>query len=261
MPRDVCCHILGDDFLFGRHGVSENKERAFELWHEGAELGNRQCMRNMAWACYDGVGCEKSLEQYEYWNNLLKEPCRDISRYKMRFSQSRIDGLRNLISDCCGGTLVEVGSFLGESACEFARSGKFDKIYCIDPWDRSVYDGADDVPGFYADNVDMSLVEAEFDLATSVYLNIVKMKMTSNEGVLKVDGLVDVVYLDALHSYESVRSDIEIWKNRVRTGGWICGHDYSSDFPGVKRAVDEVFDCPSLYEDGSWAAMKLGSSE
>ena len=31
-------------------------------------------------------------------------------------------------------TLVEIGSYMGESMEIFAQSGKFSKIICIDPW-------------------------------------------------------------------------------------------------------------------------------
>lgn len=52
----------------------------------------------------------------------------------------------------------------------------------------------------------------------------------------------DFVFIDADHSYEGCKSDIEGWRTKVRPGGWIGGHDYQNlDFPefGVTRAVDE----------------------
>jgi hypothetical protein len=46
------------------------------------------------------------------------------------------------------------------------------------------------------------------------------------------------VFLDADHSYEETRSDIE-WA--LAAGARIiAGHDYSVEHPGVVRAVDEV---------------------
>ncbi len=60
------------------------------------------------------------------------------------------------------------------------------------------------------------------------------------------DGTLDMVFLDADHSYEGVRDDIAAWLPKVRKGGWIGGHDYGNDepaydFSGVKRAVDVAF--------------------
>lgn len=56
------------------------------------------------------------------------------------------------------------------------------------------------------------------------------------------DDSVDLVFVDADHSEESVRSDLEAWVPKVRPGGVIAGHDYGSRrHPGVTKAVDEFF--------------------
>ena len=38
---------------------------------------------------------------------------------------------------------------------------------------------------------------------------------------------VDFVFIDANHSYDSVKRDIIAWQPKVRSGGIIAGHDYS----------------------------------
>ena len=56
------------------------------------------------------------------------------------------------------------------------------------------------------------------------------------------DGSLDFVFIDADHSYNGCRADIEAWYPKVRKGGWLCGHDYKNvDYPcfGVEQAVDE----------------------
>jgi predicted O-methyltransferase YrrM len=64
---------------------------------------------------------------------------------------------------------------------------------------------------------------------------------TADAAQLVVDGSLDFVFIDADHSYEAVRKDIDAWRSKVRAGGWIGGHDYNRKFPGVVRAVDFVF--------------------
>lgn len=49
----------------------------------------------------------------------------------------------------------------------------------------------------------------------------------------------DVVYIDALHDYTSVRDDINAWYPLVNNGGILAGHDYSEHWPGVLDAVQE----------------------
>lgn len=56
------------------------------------------------------------------------------------------------------------------------------------------------------------------------------------------DGSLDFVYIDAEHSYEAVRQDLQAWVPKVRDGGMVAGHDYyytRSGNGGVIEAVDE----------------------
>lgn len=70
------------------------------------------------------------------------------------------------------------------------------------------------------------------------------MRTTSDEAVKDVaDGSLDFVFLDADHSYAGVAEDIRMWVRKVRSGGFICGHDYGMErwYPtwGVAKAADE----------------------
>lgn len=40
------------------------------------------------------------------------------------------------------------------------------------------------------------------------------------------DGSLDWVYLDADHTYGGIWSDLNSWSRKVRTGGYVFGHDY-----------------------------------
>jgi hypothetical protein len=54
-------------------------------------------------------------------------------------------------------------------------------------------------------------------------------------------GDYDFVFIDADHSYEGCSRDIRLWAPRIKSGGWLCGHDYGHPNPqfGVTRSVDE----------------------
>jgi predicted O-methyltransferase YrrM len=56
---------------------------------------------------------------------------------------------------------------------------------------------------------------------------------------------VDLVFIDADHSYNGCRGDIIAYRSKVNTGGILAGHDI--DYPGVNRAVNEMI---SSYEVG-----------
>ena len=57
------------------------------------------------------------------------------------------------------------------------------------------------------------------------------------------DEYFDFVYLDGDHTYNGVMSDLEAWKNKVRKGGYLSGHDYDmSDniIPGFDYVNDKT---------------------
>ena len=135
--------------------------------------------------------------------------------------------------------LVEVGSLLGESTCIFASFGIFEKIWAVDIWlEEEKYN-------IFKDNAKM-------------YPNIITPIHSTSEVAAKEwkGGVVDVIYIDANHSYESVVNDINYWKPYLSPGGIISGHDYNNiSWPGVVRAVDESFPgyIINRFRDTSWA--------
>jgi uncharacterized Rossmann fold enzyme len=69
------------------------------------------------------------------------------------------------------------------------------------------------------------------------------------------DKSLDFVFIDADHSYEGCKADIEAWAPKIKPGGFISGHDYENTaFPcwGVKQAVTEAFGEPELGENYTW---------
>lgn len=134
-------------------------------------------------------------------------------------------------------SMIEIGSWQGESTEMFLKSGKVIKLYSIDPYGN-----------------DERRMEAEdiFRYRVRGY-NVVKLRMTSNEGISKCD-LVDFVYIDGNHSYEWVKVDIQNSLPKIRPGGIIAGHDYTTKYNDmVVRAVDEILGKPDkIYPDTSW---------
>jgi hypothetical protein len=83
------------------------------------------------------------------------------------------------------------------------------------------------------------------------------LRMDSVEAVgLVEDGSQDFVFIDADHSYEGCKRDIEAWAPKIRSGGWIGGHDYGHPRLewGVTRAVGEWAGDREVVKgrDGTW---------
>lgn len=57
------------------------------------------------------------------------------------------------------------------------------------------------------------------------------------------DDYFDFIYIDADHTYEAVKSDLESWYPKLKKGGIMSGHDYvevTTSVPfGVVQAVNE----------------------
>jgi hypothetical protein len=143
-------------------------------------------------------------------------------------------------------TMIEFGSYSGDSALIF--SDYFDKIYCVDPWEDNY-----DLNDAACHALPFSEVEKHFDKNTAHKKNIVKCKCKSENFKINDDS-VGFVYIDALHTYEGVYSDILKARELLKTKNkWIGGHDYNDQWIGVKKAVDEFFNKPDyIFEDSSW---------
>jgi len=146
--------------------------------------------------------------------------------------------------------MAEIGSFAGESAEEFLKHAKIAHLHSIDPW-AGGYDATDPA----SENYPMVAIEREFDERMKPFAGrVTKHRMTSVDAIhLFPDRSLDFVYIDALHTYEGAKIDINLWRHKVKPGGWLGGHDYEPAFPGVIRAVDDTFGRPDhRFSEHSW---------
>ena len=91
----------------------------------------------------------------------------------------------------------------------------------------------------------MSLTIDKLSKFGSERYNIVK-KFTTEAAFLYPKEYFDFIYLDASHTYESSRRDIQMWWPKLKQGGIFAGDDYINGNVnvagyrfGVKDAVDE----------------------
>jgi predicted O-methyltransferase YrrM len=167
------------------------------------------------------------------------------------------EGLMDLIKelgDNSNKTMIEIGSFVGESTVLFAQS--FKEVIAIDPFLEG-YDDQDPTSHLF----DFKNVYQTYLERTGDHKNIKTIVSTSTEVLDQLKGLkFDFVYIDGLHTYDGVKTDIVNFLPLVKTGGVIGGHDYTDQIPhlvGVKQAVDEVFGHPDkVFKDNSWIKYK-----
>jgi predicted O-methyltransferase YrrM len=142
---------------------------------------------------------------------------------------------------------VEIGVAIGEFSELLLKYSDLAVLYSVDPWKEFDKDTYDDLT-----NVRQDEFEKRYKLAIerlSKYKERSKiLRMTSQEacGLFTPESL-DIVYIDANHSYEQSKKDVELWWPKLRNGGIFAGHDYlNGNFPagafGVKKVVDEFAD-------------------
>lgn len=77
----------------------------------------------------------------------------------------------------------------------------------------------------------------------------------TNQLVKQVDDeSLDFVFIDADHSAEGVRRDIQDWTPKVKPGGWVIGHDIN--WPSVKQVVNEELPGWHAGPDHTWFICK-----
>jgi predicted O-methyltransferase YrrM len=137
------------------------------------------------------------------------------------------------------GIIVEVGSFLGKSAVEFAKSVKALKkdfqIISIDSFNSPLSILHD------------LLTEANFDLPPGNnqfeifkyyvrdYKNIRPLKAFVNQ-TFQFDQKINLVFEDSDHSAAALTYALPFWFDRLEIGGVLAGHDYH--MPEVQTSVD-----------------------
>lgn len=130
----------------------------------------------------------------------------------------------------------EIGTWEGQFAewiCEAIRDVE---LICVDPW--RAY-------GEYRDKKnDQARLDAAYRLTrarVAPYHGCRVWRMTSQEAAAHVpNGSLDFVYIDGNHGRAFVDADLRAWTPKVRSGGIVAGHDYTtrSAHIEVKPAVD-----------------------
>ena len=138
------------------------------------------------------------------------------------------------------GVIVEVGSWLGQSTCAWAEHTSA-KIYAIDLWKWM----PKEYKGSNGDKVDLlASPYSQFISNISRYDNVTPLQRNSS-GVSWEFGMVDLVFIDAMHQAPFVDQDIRFWEQWVKSGGIICGDDYADTFPAVQEGAQ---DCANRFE-------------
>lgn len=136
---------------------------------------------------------------------------------------------------------LEVGTWLGRSTCFLAGLAKaWSKpftIYAVDTFKgEETCQFQKEAVAANNGSIKKLFIKHVKDLGLKDYIIPIESKSTECLKFIPKGTKFHVVFIDADHSYEAVKNDLNYLWDVVQENGIICGHDYQLD---VKRAVDE----------------------
>ena len=185
-----------------------------------------------------------------------------MANKKIKHNYQSIEGWFNmeaqyleLLNHCPdGGNFVELGCFKGKSTSfivtEIINQKRDVSFYAVDSFEGSTnLSDAKEVEAYNG----IRNIENDFKNNTKhLYNYFFTYKELSHQAADNFNNKdVDVLFVDAGHSYEAVKQDIVAWLPKMKHNGIIAGHDYNS-WAGVKKAVDEKFGQPHKVENDCW---------
>lgn len=156
--------------------------------------------------------------------------------------------------------IAEIGVWQGDIVKRIIPFLKMiDMYYLVDNWKSGTpgtdwYESGSKMPRFK-----QSRYDSAFRLVRTMTkgyrdkINIYHMDSVDAARAVR-DHSLDLVFIDANHSYKGVVSDIEAWLPKVKIGGYIGGHDFDEPrFPGVRQGVELHFGRDiELGDDYTW---------
>jgi predicted O-methyltransferase YrrM len=136
--------------------------------------------------------------------------------------------------------IVELGTGLGRTtaAMAYACIGSSRKIYTIDNYSQATR---------FTQVVksDWSLTAAQENLKRlNLDEHVVFLNYTTTDPALLtiIPTPIDMVFIDATHTYQEVVNDINFWKAVLRMNGIMCGHDWGLECSDGREVIKAVAD-------------------
>ncbi len=139
-----------------------------------------------------------------------------------------------------GGRILEIGCGSGGStAILMLASDETVSLTAVDPFEPYDEEGTTGVvTGVNEGSLDDFRENAVF---LDYQPRLIHLQVSST--VVRLIDRYDLAFVDGNHSREFVENDLRLAWNRLKPGGLLVGHDYTTRFPGVISAVD-AWDVP-----------------
>jgi hypothetical protein len=155
------------------------------------------------------------------------------------------DALSQLINKYNLKEIVELGTYTGDCLISLLSAVNGIHITCVDAWDDTFkFPDKMQYPNCTFQNITARLQDNGYNriglFDWNNKRNTVTLQRTDTYNSHLLHNKVDLVYIDATHTYDGCKHDILSWIGKLNSPGFLCGHDYTHQFDGVKRAVNDV---------------------
>jgi len=146
-------------------------------------------------------------------------------------SRRRFSDHKKHLDDTEGLVVAEIGVWYGDHAMVLLDRWDVNSLYLIDP-----YEVTPEWAETPSELVDMDIEAAKQSAIERFGDDPRCIQLFERSTEVELDDVeFDYIYIDAVHSFRSVLSDLEAWYPRLKPGGILAGHD--SDWPGVLSAA------------------------
>jgi hypothetical protein len=140
---------------------------------------------------------------------------------------------RSLINDISG-VAIEIGTCWGGFSEFLANNGKFNHLFCVDPYKvypKEIYNDALNTMSQSECNEKHRIVEERLrNLSNSKKMQITLLREESEKASFSfADNSVSFIYVDGNHHYSEVLKDLCFWWIKVKQGGVLAGDDVEPD--------------------------------
>ncbi len=144
--------------------------------------------------------------------------------------------------------ILEIGSFVGASACLFLTLLPQARIVCVDPFSGDLHGGE-------AYNGDVDTIEARFDSATAPFgervQKIVSRSIPALDTMIEQGRRFDIVYIDGSHVHDDILVDSLLAWPLLNVGGLMMWDDYrgGASWPRHQRPKHAIETFLALHRD------------
>ena len=179
---------------------------------------------------------------------------KEVAYAVLNKKQQPSDVLSKIINDNQYETFLEVGSWEGKNMKRIVNNSPgLIKTWCIDPYKAIKTKDPSHIYQESQTHFDKTFEEAKRRNPTTIFIKDTSVRSAK----LFKDESIDIVFIDAEHTYTALKQDLYAWLPKVKRGGTLSGHDFGPRFNCIIKAVIEEFGTKFTLHNGKvWSYKK-----